>query len=674
MHDAPPSRKPSLPIAGILFGLLGAALIWVITPYSSFVLRNSNIIDSYLPVLVVFLTLALVLGYNPLMRRIGWGVMSRRQLAVALGIMLVACVLPSMGLLRSLTFSLARHARVQNDALISDEYQKMHLPPSLFPQKEQGRDPAQASEDYIDGLQPDQSIPWRSWVGPLVTWGTFLTFTWMMMVGLAMVVYPQWRNNERLAFPLLTVQQSLIEDPEPGRLLPPMLRTRAFWIAMTAVFLLYLMYGANTIRPDRVPAIPLKWNLTSLFSEPPWTQMAGYLRMGRLYFLFVGVAFFMPTRISFSIWFFLVVYGLYRTFAPLVPWPNYIDQIDDQRYGAVIMLALIVLWIGRAHWATVFRSMFRRGGSAEQQRDRRSGWTLTIGLTGMFAWLIWVGLGSVRVSDSPVRLFIQNAGWALMLVAFSFMVSLLIARIVAETGLPFVRLPESPLTLMILAPVGVVASVSLFLAVIIEIIVSVGSRVSATVMSMHAIGLHPDATPRQETRTGVGLIGLLMVGLVVAGGANLVTAYRYNVAPGGATMNQGAGYDLGRADAAIKERQAGQFSQRSYPRWAFFGGGAALAGGLYVLCITVPRWPIHPFGLLLVDSYYGHEAFPSILVGWLLQVLIVRFGGASAYRKARPVFMGLIIGEVLAAIVWAIVPLVQVAAGYPPRPVHILPN
>ncbi|HQI80093.1 MAG TPA: DMT family transporter, partial [Deltaproteobacteria bacterium] len=82
--------------------------------------------------------------------------------------------------------------------------------------------------------------------------------------------------------------------------------------------------------------------------------------------------------------------------------------------------------------------------------------------------------------------------------------------------------------------------------------------------------------------------------------------------------------------------------------------GAVLAAVLYWLCLAVPSWPIHPFGLMLVDSYYGHLAWGSIFIGWLLQVVIVKYGGARLYRRARPVFLGLIIGEVLASAVWAV--------------------
>jgi uncharacterized membrane protein (DUF441 family) len=44
-------------------------------------------------------------------------------------------------------------------------------------------------------------------------------------------------------------------------------------------------------------------------------------------------------------------------------------------------------------------------------------------------------------------------------------------------------------------------------------------------------------------------------------------------------------------------------------------------------------------------------------------VSILHFGGAKLYRKAAPLFLGLIVGQVLAAAIWAIVPSVLAAMG-----------
>ncbi|MCX8053733.1 MAG: hypothetical protein N3B12_07985, partial [Armatimonadetes bacterium] len=44
----------------------------------------------------------------------------------------------------------------------------------------------------------------------------------------------------------------------------------------------------------------------------------------------------------------------------------------------------------------------------------------------------------------------------------------------------------------------------------------------------------------------------------------------------------------------------------------------------------------------------------SFFVGWLLKSLIQRYGGATTYRRFRPFFLGLILGEFFIGIVWAL--------------------
>jgi hypothetical protein len=51
----------------------------------------------------------------------------------------------------------------------------------------------------------------------------------------------------------------------------------------------------------------------------------------------------------------------------------------------------------------------------------------------------------------------------------------------------------------------------------------------------------------------------------------------------------------------------------------------------------------------------------------------VRYGGARAYRAARTIFLGLIIGEVAAVVLWAIVTAVVAGLGLDYKVVTILP-
>ena len=45
----------------------------------------------------------------------------------------------------------------------------------------------------------------------------------------------------------------------------------------------------------------------------------------------------------------------------------------------------------------------------------------------------------------------------------------------------------------------------------------------------------------------------------------------------------------------------------------------------------------------------------SYLIGWALKSLVMRYGSRDAYRRARPFFLGLILGEYTTALAWVVV-------------------
>ena len=92
------------------------------------------------------------------------------------------------------------------------------------------------------------------------------------------------------------------------------------------------------------------------------------------------------------------------------------------------------------------------------------------------------------------------------------------------------------------------------------------------------------------------------------------------------------------------------------------------------MALRSASWPLLPVGYLLCNSPYIAEAWFSLMLGWLAKVLILKFGGASLYQKARPIFVGLIFGEALAAGVWMLISLALAMAGYDYQSIPMLPT
>ena len=87
----------------VLLGLVGVCFINALTPFNNHVLINTDMVGSYLPTgLLLFFMAFVVLINAPLNRWIPRQAFNPGEMAVALGMTLVGCALPYVGLMRYL--------------------------------------------------------------------------------------------------------------------------------------------------------------------------------------------------------------------------------------------------------------------------------------------------------------------------------------------------------------------------------------------------------------------------------------------------------------------------------------------------------------------------------------------------------------------------------------------
>ena len=91
--------------------------------------------------------------------------------------------------------------------------------------------------------------------------------------------------------------------------------------------------------------------------------------------------------------------------------------------------------------------------------------------------------------------------------------------------------------------------------------------------------------------------------------------------------------------------------------WVAFGG--ALMTGVHLMATRFYWWPLHPLGMLLVPSWAIYNFWWSIFLGWMIKALILKYGGGTTFRRLRPAFLGLIIGDCLIGGVWIVVALIR---------------
>jgi hypothetical protein len=81
--------------------------------------------------------------------------------------------------------------------------------------------------------------------------------------------------------------------------------------------------------------------------------------------------------------------------------------------------------------------------------------------------------------------------------------------------------------------------------------------------------------------------------------------------------------------------------------WTAFGLVAVVAFALIRFRFT--GFLLHPVLFLVWGTYPAQRVWASFLLGWIIKSLVVRFGGGRVYQELKPLFIGLIAGELVAA-------------------------
>jgi hypothetical protein len=673
----------------VTLGLLGVTLICGLTPYNDYALNNTFMVGNNLPLGVVMLLFIMIIGINgPLSRWAPARALSSGEIAVAFAMTLVSCALPSSGLMRYFPATLIIpfwQANTRPDFV--NVLYEMHLPRWLFPSFSGDtpwdwmRDPL--TSGFATRFDPEQPVPYRAWLVPALTWGVFLMALYAALLCLSAIVRRQWFDNERLPFPLAQIQLALVEAPPPRRFFNAILSCRSFWFAFAAIFLVHLWNGLAKTDPKHFVAIPVYYDLDAMFNGPPWIYADYKLKNAAVFFTVVGVTYFLSGPVAFSLFAFFLILNIARMLQGTYTGDPSLPGVNDETFGGAIAFALAILWIGRKHWVMVIAQAFR--GHREGEPIGRyltypqAFWTLVICIVVMVAWLWLAGC---------------TIGGAITLVVLLLTGFLVIARIIAETGLIHGALRISlvrPWQMMVTAGFANPVPLETFYLGSLLQSTHYDFREVATVYTTHGmrvmdqtafIGHDAAVDHTHERRIGRMFMYLLMlslfVGYFVSFASTLWTEYRYAwtqdvthkvpINDWGADQN----VKIQTIDATVKYAQREYFPQHDPIKHFFIGAG--ITALLSFLRLRYTWWPLHPIGFLILGTYPGNHLWPSIFIGWLAKTLIVKFGGSKFYVACKPFFIGLIVGEGVAAGFWLVVGIVLSAMGKEFSAVNIMPG
>jgi hypothetical protein len=320
----------------------------------------------------------------------------------------------------------------------------------------------------------------------------------------------------------------------------------------------------------------------------------------------------------------------------------------------------------------VLRQMFRGAASGEPREQympyRVAGWGLMLCLAVMVGWLYAAGTTFIG---------------ALAVVVMLMWVLILVTRIAAETGLYYDQVNVPLNRIWTYALPAKTTGESFFWSSFMGAAFAHDTRECAPVYMTHAlktadsagIATRAGGSRRFEGPTFVGLLMLSMVvALLVSAISTLQMDYHHATALGSDRLiNPYAVQDMTNPMVLSPTRQYMTGINREGGWLGNVAFGAAVTAILGTLRLHFEAWPLNPIGFLLAYTAPVTHMWFNIFLGWLIKVLVVKFGGATLFRRSQPLFIGLIVGEAVAAAIFLTAALVLAGMGQPYKRIFFTP-
>jgi hypothetical protein len=611
----------------VAIGLVGSAAVTVWIHHAELVLGgmrgHTALANTSIPVGAFGALTALVVANLAIRAVLPNLALTQGELITAYVMMTVSTVLASSG---GIHFLVPTLAAAFHYATPENQWAQFHqwIPTWFAP-----RDKAALDAFYVGGA----AVPAKVWLTPFLVWGGFLFLFTCATLCLTSILRRPWIEQERLTFP--TVVLPLEFTGPRGRLL----RDPLTWIGFGIAFGIGTVNNLHLNYPT-LPGIQVRvTDMSGWFPNFPWNAI-GSVPVS-FYPFIVGIAYLLSLEVSFSYWFFFLLVKAQLVFCAAEGWrapgagvATDIPYVQNQGAGAFVGLALVSLWMSRGYLRQVLRRAFGLAGGATGEEHEPL----------PYRWAVFGFLGCVALILVMCGLAGLNPLVAVLVFGLVFAYLVAATRIRAEAGNAWLFGPEvDPNTL-------VTETLGAGLLRPVDFTVMAYLR-SVTTFDMRCVSMpHQLDGFRMAMTAGISL-RQLVIAMVVAIGLAIAVAFWSGLA---------VWYSLGAAAKTdLWRTQMGQVpfielrSQLNSTRHLNFGALAFDGVGLGAVCLLalararLPWFPFHPVGYAMANTFsYGQTPVPFFLA-WLIKSAVLRYGGMRLYRRSLPLFLGLILGDLV---------------------------
>ena len=623
-------------LRSLLAGVAIAAIISTGAPYGNMVLRGSYMALDFSTAGAIFLFFIFVFIVHTALGLVHPRLAFRREELVVVYVMaIVSCSIPTMGLteyLLPIISGALYYATPENEwSILIHPYLKDWLVPHS----------AEAVKHFYEGSPRGLGIPWQAWAGPLMAWLPLILAIYFSMICIIVILRKQWVVRERLSFPLAQVPLAMIADGDEPSILKPFFKSWLMWCGFAVPFALGSLQALHNYY-NFIPTVVLSTSIP-LFRGTTAQTIA-------LSFPMLGFSYFVNLDIAFAIWFFSLlgrvqegVFGIFGVTSSETLYYGSTDPIlGHQGMGAFIVLVIFGLWVARAHIRDVLRKAFRGDPSVDDSGEMLSYRAAVYGLLGSTVFVgAWLWTAGMSLWVVPIYLGAMH------------LIFIAITRVVAEGGIAAARAPiiasdfvSSSVGNSILGPHSLTALGLTYVW---------AADVRTFVMASCANGLKLAEEHLQQRQRA--LFWAIALAVVVSLAASIWAVFYMAYAYGGINLNSWFFGPTG-GPAYPFNYVTGEMNNPDGPDWLGWmatGAGAAVMALLMMARQNLLWWPLHPLGFAVSSNSLTNYISFSVFLAWLIKSIALKYGGPALFQRARPFFLGLIMGQFFVAGLWLVI-------------------
>lgn len=501
------------------------------------------------------------------------------------------------------------------------------------------------------------SVPWGSWIGPMLLWTIYITVIVSVLLCLASIFRRYLTDIQHYTFPLTIPIVEMLSVPDDTKaFLPSFWRNRLMLLGASIPVLLGVWN--ELLRPYILPGLPViptywtwdeRWDIVPPFGF--WTYFLAPwpgFRIG-IFPMQIGIGYLVPSSTLFSLWFFHllmmpVLRGVtgYFDIGYIGGWGGLgYAAFSDQFYVGAMTLCVITFIQAREHLAYVWRCAV--GKITETAFDRAEAISYRMSVWGAVIGILFLLLFNYVFLGVALR-------WSIVLFSILLAVFTLFARVRAEMGLPYAR-PNTnkPDQWLMLSYGGKVFGKTSIAGAGLHVWLQFGCIGSVMALATESSRMADEVRmSRKTTVRAIAIVIPLAVLIAFVLGLTLIYNYGFNL------IHPLWDYQ---ARGSFREVAIWAFPSSSPNGTLPFYGEQSFkkyvqpAVVLFVVFLAYMRrfawWPLTPFGYVFAMSDQVATLWASFFLAWLIKTLLIRYRGHHGLRQGRPFFLGLITGSIL---------------------------